>query len=90
MAFDRWPTQRYIRVLRRVFQVIELHACHRVFAASRRDQDRERTIVLPRLLALLPLAVATGVGFLDLRRVSISSELKSFYSACALMLQSQP
>ena len=37
-----------------------------------------------------PLAVTTVVWFLDLRRVSISSELKSFFcSACALMLWSQ-
>ena len=34
-----------IRGLRRVFQVTELQACHRVFAPSRRDQDRERILV---------------------------------------------
>ena len=44
--------QRSIRVLRRVFHVIELQACHRVFAPSRRDQDRERIFVVPRLFAL--------------------------------------
>ena len=51
-AFDRWPTHVYIRVLRRVFQVIEMQACHRVFAPSRRDQDRQRILVLPRLFAI--------------------------------------
>ena len=40
VAFDHWPTHRYIRVLRRAFQVIELQACHRVFAPSGKDQDR--------------------------------------------------
>ena len=35
------------RALRRVFQAIELQACHRVISPSRRDQDRERTLVLP-------------------------------------------
>ena len=56
--------------------VIELQACHRVIALSRRDQDRERVPVLPRLLApprrpLPPLWV------------SISAELKSFlFSTC--------
>ena len=32
--------------------MIELQACLRVFAPSRRDQDRERILVLPRLFAL--------------------------------------
>ena len=50
VAFDRWPTHRY--VLRTVFQVIELEACHEVIALSRRDQDSERILVLPRLFAL--------------------------------------
>ena len=31
---------------------MELQACHRAFAPSRRDQDRERILVLPRLFAL--------------------------------------
>ena len=34
--------------------------------------------MLPRLFALPPLAVTTVVGLLDRRRVSISSELKTF------------
>ena len=78
VAFDRRPTQRFFRVLRRVLQVIELQACHRLFAPSRRDQDRERIPVLPRLFAPLRWALPTVVAFLDLRRVSISSELESF------------
>ena len=53
VAVDRWSTHRYIRVLRRAFQVVELQARHRVFAPSRKDQDRERFLVLPRLFALL-------------------------------------
>ena len=46
-AFDRWPTQSFSSVLRRALQVMELQACHRVFAPSQRDQDRTRTLVLP-------------------------------------------
>ena len=52
VVFDRWTTHRSIRVLRRAFQVIEMQACHRVFAPSRRDQDRERIPVLPHMFAL--------------------------------------
>ena len=50
-ASDHWPTHRYNRVLRRAFQVMELQACHRVFAPSRRDQDREH-ILVPLVFAL--------------------------------------
>ena len=64
-AFDRWPTHRYIRVLRRAFQVIELQACLGVIALLRRDQDRKHIPVLPHLFALPSLAVTTVVGFLD-------------------------
>ena len=52
MVFDRRPTCRYIRVLRRVFQVIELQAFLRVVAQSRTDFDRDRILVFPRLYAL--------------------------------------
>ena len=38
--------------LRRVFQAMELQAYLRVVAPSRRDQDRERILVLPRWFAL--------------------------------------
>ena len=54
-------------------------ACHRVIALSRRDQDRERILVLPRLYTS-PLVVTTVVVILDLRKVSVSSELKSYAS----------
>ena len=53
LAFDRWPTHRSYRALRRAFQVKELQACRRVFAPSRRDHDRDRTLVFPHLFALL-------------------------------------
>ena len=79
VAFDRWPTHRYIRVLRRVFQVKELQVCHRVTALPRKDQDRERIPVLPRLFVCTsPLAVTTVVGFLVFRRVSSAAKLKTF------------
>ena len=78
VVFDRGPTRRNIRGLRRVFQPIAQQALLRVIAPSRRDQDRERFLVLPRLFCTSPLAVTTTVGFLDLHRVSSSSELKSF------------
>ena len=54
VAFDHWPTRMNTCVLRTVFQATELQACHRVFAPSRGDQDRERVILLlPHLFALL-------------------------------------
>ena len=46
VAFDRWPTQRFFRVLRRACPTTRLQACHQEFAPSRRDQDREPTLVL--------------------------------------------
>ena len=52
VAFDRWPTYRYTRVLRIPLHVIELQASPRVTALLRRDQDRKRILVLPRLFAL--------------------------------------
>ena len=57
-----WPTHRYVRFLRRTFQVMELQACHRVVALSRRDQHRERILVLPPFVCTTPLAVTTTVG----------------------------
>ena len=61
-----------IRGLRKVFQVIEQQAVLRVIALSRRDQDRERFPVHPRLFALPRWP-------LDLRKVSSSSGLESFF-----------
>ena len=58
------------------FQAMELQACFRVIAQSRRGQDRECILVLPRFVCTSPFAVTTTVGVLDLRRVSISSEVK--------------
>ena len=90
VVFDRWPTHEYIRVLLRVFssggtagRVIEY--LHRHEEAKTVNED-----LCFLACCTSPLAVTTVVGFLDLRRVSISSELKPFCSACALMLQSQP
>ena len=72
------------------FQVVELQACHRVFAPSRRGQDRERRLVLPRLFALLrwPLPPLWGSWISAESPFRLSSN--PFCSACALMLQSQP
>ena len=52
VAFDHWPTHMNNRVLRsRVCPMTGRQACHRVFAPSRRDQGRERALVLPRFFA---------------------------------------
>ena len=48
VAFDRWPTHRFVRVLRRAFKAIKLQACPRVIALLRRDQDRKHIPALPR------------------------------------------
>ena len=66
-----------VRVLRKVFQTIELQAYPRVLAQSRRGQDREHTLVPPGLFPLQRLPSPPRWRFLDLRRVSVSSELKS-------------
>ena len=87
VVFDRWPTHRYIRVLRRACPMIELQACHRVFAApSRSDQDRERILVLPHLFALLHWPLPPLISAVS--QVILSST--PFCSACALMLWSRP
>ena len=41
VAFDHWTTRRKNRALRKAFKVIELQACLRITALSRRDQDRK-------------------------------------------------
>ena len=53
VAFDHWSTHMNNRVLRRVCRMTGRQACHRVFAPSRRDQDRERILVHPRFFAPL-------------------------------------
>ena len=58
--------------------MIELQACLRVIALSRRDQDRETFSCASSFVCTSPLAVTTTEGVLDLRGVSISSELTSF------------
>ena len=83
VVFDRWPTHRYIRVLRRVFQAIELQAYLRAIAQSRRDQDR----------VCLHFSVGRchrcGVSWISAES-TFRLSLNSFCWACALMPQSQP
>ena len=78
VAFDRWPTHTCNRALRRALQAMGLQACPRVTALLRRDQDRKHFPVLPSFACTSSLAVTTVVAFVDYRRVSSSSELKSF------------
>ena len=78
VAPDRWASHWSILVLPRVFQAIEQQAFLRVIALSRIDLSRGRFLVLLRLFALHHWPLTTVVAFLDLRRVSISSELESF------------
>ena len=88
-ASHRWSIHKYIRVLRRVFQVIELHACPCVIALSRRDKDRERILVLPRSSAILHWSLPPLWGWISAESPVLLS-LNPFCSACASMLQSQP
>ena len=75
--------------LAELFQVIELQACRRLIAPSRRDQYREHTLVLPRLFASPPLAVTTVVeSWISAEYPSRLSSNPSC-STCALMLWSQ-
>ena len=48
-----YPSHGTCNFFAELSNVIELQACHRVFAPSRRDQDRKHIPVLPRLFALL-------------------------------------
>ena len=77
-AFDRWPTHMHNRALRRVLQAMELQACPRVCAPSRRDQDCKQKTCASSLDCTSPLAVVSVVRFLDFRSDSSSPELKSF------------
>ena len=78
-----------IRVLRRAFQVIDLQTCPGVIALSRRVSRSCTNTCASSFVCTSPLAVTTVVGFLDLRRVSISSELESFLlSMCIDALES--
>ena len=89
VAFDHWPTHRYIRVLRRVCLMTGRQVHHRAFAPSRRDQDREHFLVLPRSFALLhrPLPLWGSWTF---EGFSVRLSLNPFCSACALMLWNRP
>ena len=90
VVFERWPTRGKIRVLRRFFQVMELQACHRVFAPSRTDRDRERILVLPRLFALHRWPLPPLWGSWNSAEFPVHLSLKLCCSACALRLRSQP
>ena len=87
VAFDRWPTHMNNRALRRVSQAIELQACPRVTALSRRDQDREHILVLPRSFAPLHWRSPPLLGFWTFEGFPVGLSLNPFCSACALMLQ---
>ena len=70
--------------------MIELQACHRVFALSRRDQDRERMFLLPRLFALPRWPLPPLWGSWTSTESPFGLRSHPSCSACALMLRSQP
>ena len=75
--FDRSPSHRNIRVLRTVFQAIELQAYLReICTVTKRSRSWTKTCA-SSFVCTSPLAVTTTVGFLDLQRVSSSSEPSS-------------
>ena len=79
VAFNRWLTKRYHRVLRRAFQVMELQAstsCTYSYISS--------------FLCTSPLAVTTVVGSWISAESPFCLSSNPFCSACALMLRSQP
>ena len=77
VEFHRFSTHMNIRVLSKAYQAIELLAFLCVIALLRTDRDPEQKRVLPRLFAL-PVRGHYRRRVLNLRKVSISSELKSF------------
>ena len=86
VALGRWPTRWSIRDHRKACLAIGLLAFRRVIAQPRTDLDRERTLVPPRLYALLRLQSTLRLGFWTflLSIILLSSIL--FCSLCALML----
>ena len=85
VVFDHWSTHGYIRVLHRAFQVIELQACHRVFAPSRRAQDRERLLVLPRPSTLSHWPSPSSWSSWIFEGFPVHLSLSPFCSTCALI-----
>ena len=84
-VFPFWANRRVspfsihmnIRVFSKADEAIESLAFHRAIALLRTDRDHEQNLVLTRLFALSPVAVSRTLGFLDLLKVSIVSELNS-------------
>ena len=86
LAFDLWPTHRYLRIFRRDFEVIELQACHRVL-------HRHEEIKIVNIYQCFLVCSHYSIG--RCHRCGdpgppfrLSSN--SFCSACALMLRSHP
>ena len=75
-----------IRVLSKAYEAIEPLAFHRVIPLLRTDRDHEQKLVLPRLFALVLVSVSTIIGFLDLLKVSILSQLKSLMLSMCIFL----
>ena len=78
MVFDRRPTHRSIRGSQSFPSDRKASVSSSNCTVRSRDLDRERILVAPRLYALPSLVASTTVRFLDLRKVSNSSELNSF------------
>ena len=72
------------RVVSKVCEAMESLAFHRVIALLRTDPDHEQKLLLPRLLALLPVAVSCLWSFLDFLKVFIVSELNPPCSALCI------
>ena len=84
--FDRWPTRRNIRGLRRVFQAIEQQAFLRVIAVTNRFRSWTKTCT-SSFVCTSPLAVTTTVGSWIFAKYPVRLSLNLFFcSACALML----
>ena len=77
MAFDRWPTHKCNRALRRACLVTKRQECFRATAPSRRAQGRERIPCASSFVCTSHLAVRSVVGFLHFGKVSSSAELWS-------------
>ena len=77
-------THMSIRVLSKAYEAIESMAFHRIIALLRTDRDHEQKLVLTRLFALSPGRCKSNMGFLDLLKVSIVSELNSPCSALCI------
>ena len=88
VAFDRWPTHRYIRALRRACQITRQVSSSNC-TVTKRSRSGTNTCA-SSLVCTSPLAVTSVVGSWIFEGFPVRLSSNPFCSACALMLQNRP